>query len=343
MKVLVTGAAGFLGSHVTQLLVDQGETPRALVRPGETTTFWHSRDVDVRLGDVTDSASLESAMTGVDCVINCAARTGPWGPEHEYRSANVDALADIVRVAQAAQVRRVVQVSSITVHGDNIRGAADEAAPLGNASNPYSRSKVAAEKVLETLMRTVSSPEVTIVRPGLIYGPGDTGNFARFATLVDNREMMLIGSGRNQLPLIYVTDAARGILLASTTERAAGRVYLLVSDERVSQQTYLDTIAAELGRPPASRRVPYGLALSIATAAELTWHALRRPDPPPLSRFGVRVLGGHNQFVIERARRELGFQPLVSLAEGVSQSVAWYHQRSAASAQQQRETPAWTS
>jgi 2-alkyl-3-oxoalkanoate reductase len=330
MSVLVTGAAGFLGSHVTKLLVEQGEKPRVLIRRGESSNFWRWCDVDARLGDITDDSSLDSAMAGIDRVIHCAARTGPWGPEDEYRSTNVDALESIVRAARSAHVRRVVHVSSITVHGDNVRGTADETTPRRNASNPYSRSKVAAEIVLEAASRDVSPPVVTTVRPGLIYGPGDTASFARFAELIDSGKMVLIGQGRNQMPLIYVTDAARGILLASTADRAAGRVYLLVNDERVTQRTYLDTIASELSRPPVRRRVPYGLALSVATAAEGAAHALRRTTPPPLTRFGVRVLGGDNQFVIGRARSELGFQPHVTLAEGVAESVAWYRRQSGA-------------
>jgi len=343
MTVLVTGAAGFLGSHVTKLLLEQGERPRVLIRRGESSSFWRPGDVDARLGDITDSSSLKSAMAGVDRVIHCAARTGPWGPKHEYQSTNVDALYYIVRTARAAHVRRVVHVSSITVHGDNVRGNADETSPLCNVSNPYSRSKVAAESALEGMMRDVVPSLVTTVRPGLIYGPGDTASFARFAQLIDNGKMVMIGSGRNQMPLIYVADAARGILLASTVECAAGRAYLLVNDEHVTQRTYLDTIACELGRPPVSRRVPYGVAIGIAAAAEAAAHVLCRNTPPPLTRFGVRVLGGDNRFVIRRARSELGFQPQVTLAEGLSESVAWYRQRSATQGQQKQEISAWTS
>jgi 2-alkyl-3-oxoalkanoate reductase len=342
VTVLVTGAAGFLGSHLTNLLLAQGERPRVLVRPDERSSSWKYSDVDVHQGDIADRAIVESAMVGVESVLHCAARTGPWGPEREYQRTNVQGLRTLVRTAIAAGVRRIVHVSSITVHGDNVRGAADETAPICTASNPYSRSKVAGERLLLQMIHDAGAP-LTIVRPGLIYGPGDAGSFARFATLIDQRKMVLIGSGRNHMPLIYVTDAAEGILLASTAEHAAGKVYLLVNDEPVTQCDYLNAIAAGLGRPPVSRRIPYGLAFGIGMTAEVTARLLHRRQPPPLTRFGVQVLGGENRFMIRRARSELAFQPRVGLAEGVSESIAWYRKAFVANLKpHERELSGWT-
>jgi nucleoside-diphosphate-sugar epimerase len=140
MTVLVTGASGLLGSHLVDVLVERGERPRALVPPEDHTHRFAEADVDTRAGDVRDRAVLEGAMNGVDCVLHCAARTGPWGPEDEYQSTNVTGLETLVDVAVAAGVRRVVHVSSITVHGNDVRGAADETAPFLVESNPYSRS-----------------------------------------------------------------------------------------------------------------------------------------------------------------------------------------------------------
>src|SRR5256885_16771881 len=128
MRALVTGATGLLGSHLVDLLVERGDQPRALVPPGDRASGLAAAGVDVRSGDVRDGAVLEAAMSGVDHVLHCAARTGPWGPDEEYQSTNVDGLETLVRVASAAGVRRVVHVSSITVHGNDIGGAADETA-----------------------------------------------------------------------------------------------------------------------------------------------------------------------------------------------------------------------
>jgi nucleoside-diphosphate-sugar epimerase len=135
--------------------------------------------------------------------------------------------------------------------------------------------------------------------------------------------MTLMGSGDNHVPLVYVRDVARGAILAATAPEAVGRAYLLVNDERVTQREYVAAIASELGVPAPTRRIPYRLALAAAALAE--WQAkVRRSAQPPVTRFGIQLLGGENQFVIDRARRELGFAPETGMEEGVRNAVAWF-------------------
>jgi nucleoside-diphosphate-sugar epimerase len=320
---LVTGATGLVGSHLVDLLVASGERPRVLVQPADTAGDLARNMVEPFVGDVADRAALEHAMRDVEYVFHCAARTGPWGPEEEYERTNVGALETLVRVASAAGVRRIVHVSSVTVHGNDVRGAADEDAPFRAESNPYSRSKVAGERLLQRMIEDDGAP-VTIVRPGWVYGPRDVASFARFATMIRDRRMVMIGSGRNRLPLIYVTDVALGMLRAAEADAATGRAYLLVNDEPVTQRDYLGAIARELGVPAPTRRIPYRPALMLGSALEGAARMARRQQPPPLMRYGIQMLGGENRFSIERARDELGFSPQVALAEGVTRSVDWF-------------------
>ncbi|MCW3049277.1 MAG: hypothetical protein JWO74_3561 [Solirubrobacterales bacterium] len=322
MTLLVTGATGFLGSHLTELLLARGERPRVLV-PADGAGALAEAELEVHTGDICDRASLHEALSGVHCVLHCAARTGPWGPEAEYERTNVRALEALVRTALAAGVRRFVHVSSITVHGNDVRGEADESAPLRAEPNPYSRSKVAGERLLERMIRDEGAP-VTIVRPGWIYGPRDTASFARLAGTIEKRRMIMLGSGRNHLPLIYVRDAARGILLASEAGQAVGKSYLLVNDEAVTQRDFVGAIAAELAAPAPTRRIPYELGVALGAVGEAVGRLTRRRQPPPIMRYGIQLLGGENRFDISRARRELGFSPEVGLAEGVRRSVEWY-------------------
>jgi nucleoside-diphosphate-sugar epimerase len=303
--VLVTGATGLLGSHVTEQLLTRGERPRVL------------------RGDVGDRAAVAAAVRGVDRVIHCAARTGPWGPEAVYQRTNVLGLETLVRAAMAAGVRRVVHVSSITVHGNDVGGVADESAPLRCEPNPYSRSKVAAERLLRRMIREDGAP-VAIVRPGWIYGPRDRSSFARLARMIEQGRMVMVGGGHNTLPLIYAADAARGVLLASEAEQAEGRSYLLVNDEPVTQRDFVSAIAAELGAPAPTWHIPYKLGLCVGAVGEGLGRLARTRRPPPFMRYGMQLLGGENRFDITRARRELGFTPLVGLAEGVRRSVEWY-------------------
>ena len=200
---------------------------------------------------------MRTALHGVDRVLHCAARTGPWGPEAEYLAANVRALETLVTSAMAAGVSRVVQVSSITVHGNDVGGQADETGTLRAEANPYSRSKIAGERLLRRMICDAGAP-VTIVRPGWIYGPRDQASFGRFAQLAERGRMAMFGSGANHVPLVYVRDVAEGVLLASRVDGAEGRTYLLVNDEPVTQRQYLAAIAEQLGVPPPRRRIPTG-------------------------------------------------------------------------------------
>jgi len=248
---------------------------------------------------------------------------GPWGPPAEYERTNVRALETLVRTAVAAGVKRVVHVSSITVHGNDLRGTGDESAPLREEPNPYSRSKLAGERLLVRMIRDEGAP-VTVIRPGWIYGPRDHASFARLARRIEQHKMMIVGSGENHVPLIYVRDVARGVVLASEADDAEGRCYVLVNDEPVTQRDFITAIAEELGAPLPTRRIPYELAVWVGAVAERLGHLARSRQPPPVMRYGMQLLGGENRFSIARARRELGFAPLVDLVEGVRRSVDWY-------------------
>lgn len=326
MNVLVTGAAGLVGSHVAELALERGDAVRVMAREGEDVCRLAEAGAEVCRADMADRTSLQAAVDGVDCVLHCAARVGPWGPEAEYELVNVYGPKALLEAAMTAGVKRFVHVSSIDVHGLVVGAGADETAPYGNGRDPYSRSKIGGERALQHLIRDRGAV-ATIVRPGLIYGPRDTNSFGRFARLIEQGRMVIVGSGGNHLPLIYVTDVARGILLASEADQAIARAYLLVNDEPVTQCDYFNAIAAELGVRPPHRHIPYRLALALGATAELAGHLTRRKQPPPLMRFGLKQVAGENRFVISRARTELGFSPQVPLADGVRQSIAWYRTR----------------
>lgn len=325
MTVLVTGAAGLLGSQLTALLLARGERPRALIHPSYDAGWRAPAGVEVFTADVADRAAVEPALAGVDTVYHCAARTGPWGPPAEYERVNVGGLETMARAAMAAGVRRFVHVSSITVHGNDVRGDANEDSPLQVEPNPYSRSKVAGERLLARMIRDEGAP-VTIVRPGWIYGPGDRASFGRFAKMIEDGRMVVVGSGDNHVPLAYVSDVAEGMIAAAAADEAVGRAYLLVNDEPVTQRQFLDAIAAELGAPAPSRRIPYRAGVLAGGVAETVWKLAGKEQPPPVMRYGLQLLGGENRFSIARARRELGFSPAVGFTDGAKRGVAWYRE-----------------
>ena len=327
MKVLVTGAAGFLGGHLVDMLLERGDEVRAMVRPVEDSSrLQRLAGVEVVNGDLTEPDSLKRAVQGVQRVYNVAAKTGPWGLEEVYRAINVRGLADLIHASMDAGVQRIVHTSSITVYGHHLHGIVTEDAPFHAEDNPYSRTKIAGEKLIANLVKDRGAP-VVIVRPAWIYGPRDTASFGRFVALVESGKGFLIGSGKNIVPVVYVRDVAQGLIQAGDAgNEVIGRAYTIADDRRVTQEEYLNAIADALHVPHLSRHVPYIALYAVGRTAELLWQVMgrRKAAPPPVTTYGVTLLGGDQQFSIEKARRELGYKPEFDMLHGVSEGVRWY-------------------
>ncbi|HLQ27833.1 MAG TPA: NAD-dependent epimerase/dehydratase family protein [Ktedonobacteraceae bacterium] len=327
MKVLVTGAAGFLGGHLVDMLVERCDEVRAMLLPVEDAArLQELPGVEVVRGDMTDAESLKRAVKGVQRVYHVAAKTGPWGLEDVYRAANVLGLADLIHAAMEAGVQRIVHTSSITIYGHHLHGIVTEDEPFQAEDNPYSRSKVAGEKLIANLVQDSGAP-VVIVRPGWVYGPRDSASFGRFVSLIESGKGFLVGSGKNIVPVVYVRDVAQGLIKAGDAgDEVIGRAYTIADDRRVTQAQYLNTIADCLQVPHITRRLPFAALYAAGRAAELSWQAMGRRNaaPPPVTTYGVTLLGRDQMFSIGRARYELGYEPEYDIARGVAEGVKWY-------------------
>lgn len=327
MKVLVTGAAGFIGSHLVDMLVERGDDVRAFVRPVADTSHLRAlTGVEIVHGDLTDTASLTSAVQGVQQVYNVAAKTGPWGLEEVYRAINVQGLADLIHAAMDAGVQRIVHTSSITVYGHHLHGTVTEDYPFHAENNPYSRTKIAGEKLISQLVHEHGAP-IVIVRPAWVYGPRDVASFCRFVNLVEHGKSFLIGTGDNVVPVVYVQDVAQGLIKAGDAgNEVIGRAYNIADDRHVTQAEYLNTIADALQAPHVSRKFPLSALYLAGRTAEVVWQAMgrRKAAPPPLTTYGVSLLGENQQFSIDRARHELGYAPEFDVKRGVAEGVRWY-------------------
>ncbi|PZR87323.1 MAG: hypothetical protein DLM67_22440 [Candidatus Nephthysia bennettiae] len=330
MRVLVTGAGGFVGGHLVEALADRSHHVRAMVQPGEAAhRLQRAPDgIETVEGDLTDRGSLKRAVRGVQRVYNVAARTGTWGLEAAYTAVNVRGLGDLIEEAMEAGVGRIVHTSSITVYGHNVKGTVTEDHPYHAEDNPYSRSKIASEELIGRLVRQRGAP-VVIVRPGWVYGPGDVANFARIVQLVQSGGGFLFGRGDNVVPIVYVKDVAEGLARAGEApDDAVGCAYNIVDDRRVTQAEYLNAIADALHVRHPSLQLPFAALYLAGRTAELLWRAAgrRKGAPPPLTTYGVTLIGRDQRFSIDRARQELGYAPTFDLNRGVEAGVRWYLQ-----------------
>ncbi len=165
------------------------------------------------------------------------------------------------------------------------------------------------------------------MRPAWIYGPRDTASFGRFVALVESGKAFLIGSGKNIVPVVYVRDVAQGLIRAGDAgDEVIGQAYTLADDRRVTQYEYLNMIADCLEVKPVTREFPYFAMYTAGRAAELLWQAMgrRKSAPPPVTTYGVTLLGGNQEFSIEKAQRELGYKPEYDYVRGIAEGVNWY-------------------
>lgn len=324
MEALVTGATGFVGRHLIEALRARGDAVRVLALPGEDTTrLERELGVAVHRGDVCQPETLTGPMRGVDAVFHLAAAHGLWRPRREYHAVNVAGTENVCRAVIGAGVRRLVHVSTWAVYGMGLGQPLREDFPMSPVPDAYTITKAEADQLVQRYIARERLPAV-IIRPGLMFGPGDRVNFGRMADRVRDGKAVIVGSGRNALTYVYVTDAIEGMLLAATHQRAVGQAYNLATDQPATQEQFWRAIAEEIGARPPRLRVPYHALYALAFLAEQVARLRGGRRQPLVTRLGVKLFGSDNRPAIDKARRELGYQPRVSIREGVRLAAAWY-------------------
>jgi nucleoside-diphosphate-sugar epimerase len=322
LETLVTGGTGLTGRHLIAALQERGDTVRLLAMPGDDTLSLERCGVVVHRGDIRDPKTLTAPMRGIDTVFHLAAMQGQWLPMEEYYAVNVRGTENVCRAALACGARRVVHVSSWTIYGMAHGRPVDESFPSAPWRDPYWITKAQGDVLVRRMIAQEHLPAV-IVRPGTIFGAGDRLNFGRIAEKLRAGKGIILGYGRNALPLVYVTDVVQGLLLAADRENAVGHAYNITNDQPLTQEEFQRAIAFELGVAPPRRHIPYTAALSIAYVAEQSVRLMGRKHPV-VTRHGVVLYGTDNRHSIDNAKRELGFYPRVSVREGVRAAAAWY-------------------
>jgi nucleoside-diphosphate-sugar epimerase len=319
----VTGANGFLGRFLVTALLARGDTVRAMALPSEDATWLVERGVNTLRGDIRDTNIVREAIADVEAVFHLAGMMGVWRPLADYHAVNVKGVENVCRTALNAGVRRIVHVSSTIVYGFQLPRPATEDSRFAPFPDPYAITKAQGDRLVQRMISEEHLPAV-IIRPDQFFGPGDRLHFAKFADRLRAGKNIVIGSGANTVPLIFVTDVVQGLLLALDVKGAEGRAYNLSYGEPMTQEAYLRAIAQAVGAPPPRIHVPYSMLYSAAYAFERAATLTHSHRAPPVTPFGVAFLGLNSLHSHEKARRELGFEPRVPLSEGVRRTAEWY-------------------
>jgi len=321
MRALVTGASGFLGSHIAEQLARQGHTVRVLVRRTSDRTFLRGFDSEEALGDVTLPESLPAAVAGVDAVVHAAGLVKARSAA-EFQSVNAGGTANLLAALNdAGALRRFVLVSSLAAHGpspDGLpRGPQEPAAPVSD----YGRSKLMAEE----LVRSWAGEErpATIIRPPVIYGPRDRATLSLFQ-MVRRRFAPLLGDGTNAISCVYAEDAARAAALAATAGHDAPTATYSLDDGSVyTWRDFLAAIESAVGRKALRLPSPRWAFAAAALASESYGRLFRRAVSFNRDKY-IEMRQRYWVCSHEEIARDLGWKPQVTLGEGAALTAAWY-------------------
>jgi dihydroflavonol-4-reductase len=323
MSTLVTGAAGFVGSHVARQLVARGERVRVLLRPSSRAGAIEGLAVERVHGDLCEAASLERALEGVTRVFHVAADYRLWArsPQEIYES-NVTGTRNLVEAARRAGVDRFIYTSTVATVAVPRPGALpneDTVARLDEMIGHYKRSKFLAEQ--EVFRAAVEGLPVVIVNPTTPVGPGDWKPTPTGRVILDFLNGRMPGYVDTGLNVVPVEDAAAGHLLAAERGRL-GQRYIL-GGQNMTLKEILDTLARITGRPAPRFRLPHAVALAAGCAESVVSRVLGREPRIPLE--GVRM-ARHKMFVdCSKAARELGFTS-GAVEQTLERAVRWYEE-----------------
>ena len=327
---LVTGATGFVGSHVAEALVARGDAVRTIARAESDTTLLDRLGATIVRGDLTDPEAAKRAAEGVDAIIHCGAKVGDWGPVADYRAVNVEGLRSLLDTTLGRPVSRFVLVSTLGVYAARHHYGTDETEPLPDSHiDGYTQSKVEAERLALQYHRKQHVP-VTILRPGFVYGPRDRSVLPRLVNRLRERTVIYIARGRYALNTTSVGNLVDAILLAVDSPAAIGEVFNITDGEFVTKRRFFESVADGVGVPRPRGSVPVWLARIVANWRENVFRRKNKPHPPRATQAQLKFAGLNLDFSIAKARTKLGYTPRVTFDDGIRQAIEWYRSQDGA-------------
>ncbi|HEX7183637.1 MAG TPA: NAD-dependent epimerase/dehydratase family protein [Thermoanaerobaculia bacterium] len=321
MKILVTGGTGFTGKALVRRLIDMGHQVVALdYKEGLKTQELRDWGAEVILGSVTDKEVVRRAVQGVELVHHVAAAFREMNvPDTYYHEVNVGGTRNVLEAAMAEGVRKVVYCSTCGVHGNVDHPPAGEDAPIQPADY-YQRTKYEAEPLVrqfhERGLRTVT------LRPAAIYGPGDPERFFLIYKRVASGKFPMFGSGKTYYHPLYIDNLVDAFVLAMEDGKGEGEAYLIADENYVEIEDLVRRVARSLN---VDVKIPHYPVWPVVAAGHIVEKACRPFGiAPPIFPRRVDWYRQNRAFRIDKAKRDLGYQPRVDLDEGLRRTAEWY-------------------
>ncbi len=324
-RVLVTGSTGFVGTHMTRKLLAAGIMPVLLVRSSSNATLieeYKAAGAEIVIGDVTDRDSVFTAAKGADYIFHIAAlfREAKHGDE-QYVKVNVEGARNVLDAAQENNVKSMMHCSTVGVHSHIINPPADETEDY-RPGDIYQETKCEGEKLAQARFKDGSVNGV-VIRPAMIWGEGDERMLKLFKG-VSKRKFPIIGNGKTMTHWVYVHDLVNGFILAATNEASRGQTYILAGEEAASITTLVEAVAKSAGVKKFPIKIPAWPIQILGDIVETI--CIPFGIEPPIYRRRVDFFTKDRHFDTSKAQRELGYKPLQSFQQEVTNIFNWYKQ-----------------
>ncbi|SFF40779.1 NAD dependent epimerase/dehydratase family protein [Paenibacillus algorifonticola] len=328
MNILVTGATGFLGKNAVNRLLKEGHSVTAVGR---------NRAEGERLGEAgaaflqldLASSRMREAIARHDAVFHCGALSSPWGKYRDFYASNVIGTRNVIQGCLEHGVQRLVHVSTPSIYFDyRHRFNIAEHEPLPkSAVNHYAATKLLAEQEVDRAFREQGLRVVTI-RPRALFGPGDTAIFPRLLRANDKRFIPMFGSGQPLVDITYVDNVTEALMRCLYADPIVlGQKYNITNGEPIQLWEAMTRLFELLNKPMRTKKIAYPAAYTAASLLELGAKLPGLAKEPLLTRYTVGILAFSQTLSIEKAQRELGYRPLVSVEEGLRRFAAWWKEQ----------------
>jgi nucleoside-diphosphate-sugar epimerase len=317
-SAFVTGGSGFIGGRLIRRLVADGVHVRALARSDGSAAAVESHGAEAVRGDLADVEAMAAGAAGCRAAYHLAANVEQWGAWEDFVRDNVTGTENVLAATQSAGVARFVHcgTEAVLIAGKPLHNV-DETTPLRpDSPAPYPSTKARAEQAVRAA--TGDGFETVVVRPRFVWGAGDTTLLPAMVDMVKAGKFAWIGGGKQLTDVTHVDNVVEGLVLGARKGRA-GEVYFVTDGEPVEFREFVSELLGTQGVEAPTRTIPTWVAGPLAATAESLWHWLPLPGAPPLTRFTYWVSSQECTINIAKARRELGYQPVVELAEGLAE------------------------
>lgn len=328
MKILITGATGFLGLATARRLHAAGHVVTAMGRNSQIGQRLQTEGIKFMRVDLQDREDVVHCCEGQQAVIHCAALASPWGKYQDFYDANVVGTENLLAGCLRHGVRRLVNISTPSIYFDyQHRLGIRESDPLPKQqATHYSSTKLLADERIAEASKL--GLEVISIRPRAIFGPGDKTVLGRLIRLAEKGTVPLVNGGTSLVDMTYIDNCVDAIVLCLEAPKSAlGKVFNISNGEPISTRSMLDLLGRKLGLDITFRSMPFFLAHSIAATSELVYRGLGLREEPPLTKYAVGLMSKSQTLDINAAKMELGYEPLVSLEAGFERFALWWKSR----------------